>query len=70
MQQQLDALEAELQAEINGLDLKFNALAESLTQVNLRPKKTDITVIACGLVWVPCWQLDGQPTQLAWTPIR
>jgi hypothetical protein len=70
VQQQLDALEAALQSEIKGLDLKFNPLAESLAQVNLRPKKADINVIACGLAWVPCWQVDGEATQLAWSPSR
>jgi hypothetical protein len=65
VQQDLTALEAELQAEITALDAR--AEPERLDPVTVRPKKTDVRVRLCALAWVPYWRDPaGTPTP-AWT---
>jgi hypothetical protein len=51
-------LEAEFQSELDALEERSDPGAETLDKVLLRPRKSDITVDALGLVWMPFWQ-DG-----------
>ncbi len=53
IQQQIAALEGELQAELAAQASATDPLSEALEKVALRPKKTDITVRRVALVWLP-----------------
>jgi hypothetical protein len=53
LQQQIAALEEELQAELAARAASTDPLSEALETVALRPKKADITVRRVGLVWLP-----------------
>ena len=53
IQQQIAALEGELQAELAAQASATDPLSEALEKVALRPKKTDITLRRVGLVWLP-----------------
>ena len=49
----LAALNAELEKEIEALDTGFDAQAEELDEVTVRPKTTDVHVALFGLAWLP-----------------
>jgi hypothetical protein len=67
VQQQLRDLEAEFEAEAGRLKQGGDPLQANLEQVDVRPKKTGITVQVVALVWAPHWQqLDGSLLP-AWT---
>jgi uncharacterized protein involved in exopolysaccharide biosynthesis len=53
LQAQLSELEAQVQAEIAGLETRFDAEREVLEEISLHPKATDITVQFCGIGWLP-----------------
>jgi hypothetical protein len=46
-------LEAELRSELTGLEADWNARAEELEEVAVRPKASDITLQFCGIGWLP-----------------
>jgi len=50
---QLGELQAQVQAEIAGLETRFDAQSEVLEEISLRPKPADITVQFCGIGWLP-----------------
>jgi hypothetical protein len=50
---QISELEAQVQAEVAGLETSFDAQTEPLEEVSLRPKASDITVQFCGIGWLP-----------------
>jgi hypothetical protein len=54
-QKQAD-LEAEFQAELDGLEAQTDPMAEKLETILMRPRKSDITVDAIGLIWLPYWR--------------
>jgi hypothetical protein len=59
--QQLQDLQAQLQAEIDVLKSKSDPATEQLEQFSIRPKKKDITVRLLTLGWMPYWQTsDGE----------
>lgn len=49
----LAALNDALAAEINAMDVSYNAQNEALTEISVRPKATDIHVSLIGLAWMP-----------------
>jgi hypothetical protein len=49
----LEALNAALEKEIEDLDTAFDAQAEKLEEVLVKPKATDIHVRLVGLAWMP-----------------
>jgi hypothetical protein len=51
--QQIADLNAELQTELDAQAAATDPLAERLDLVVLRPKKSDIQVRRCGLLWIP-----------------
>jgi hypothetical protein len=65
VQQDLAALEAELQTEITALDAR--AEPERLEPVAIRPKKTDVRVRLCALAWIPYWHDPAGTLTPAWT---
>ncbi len=53
IQQQADALNAELEAEVTSLEGEFDPNAIRIETVPVRPRKSDITVEDLALVWRP-----------------
>ena len=53
VQQQLEELAADFDAAVAKLDAAFDAQAETLTEVIIRPKLSDIHVELMGLGWLP-----------------
>jgi hypothetical protein len=54
--QKLADLETKLQAETDTLTAKIDPMTENLEKILMRPRKSDITVDALGLVWMPYWK--------------
>ncbi len=67
LKQQLQDLEAEVQAEMRALDARTDPLTEHLETVSLTPKKTNISVKLVALVWAPHWQPPQGPLTPAWS---
>ena len=55
---QIADLEALVQSEVAALETGFDAQAEPLEEIRLRPKAADITVQFCGIAWLPFVQDD------------
>ncbi len=53
VQQQIDALNAELQSKIDEVDTNYDPQTEKLDSVVVKPKRTGINVQLVALVWVP-----------------
>jgi hypothetical protein len=52
-EQQIADLNAELQAELDARAMASDPLTEALDRVLLRPKKSDVSVRRCALLWIP-----------------
>ncbi len=59
VRQQIQAIEAELEAELSARTAATDPLVERLERIAVRPRKTDITVRRVALVWRP--YRDGSP---------
>jgi len=59
-------LEAEFQSELEDLQDKSDPTTEPLEGVLMRPRKSDISVDALGLVWMPHWQDESGALTEAW----
>jgi hypothetical protein len=53
VRQQLEELDARLQADIDALDADLDPAAVALTTVMVKPKSADITLTLYGLGWLP-----------------
>jgi hypothetical protein len=62
----LEALNAELEKEINNLDTAFDAQIEKLDEILVKPRTTDIHVRLVGLVWMPYQRGDDGRLSPAW----
>jgi hypothetical protein len=58
VQAQIKALDEQVQAEVDALSSKLDAGAEAIETITLKPKKTNISVQAVVLGWMPVW-VDG-----------
>ncbi|OQX83960.1 hypothetical protein B6D60_09855, partial [candidate division KSB1 bacterium 4484_87] len=65
LQQQMEELQEELAREIEDIKIEFDNLTEDLEVVELKPKKSDISVSFVSLVWVPYWQDEKGGIQAA-----
>ena len=65
-QADIDALNAELEQEVEKLDTAYNAQDEKLDEVVVRAKSTDIHVPVSGLVWMPYAADDKGRLKPAW----
>ena len=65
LQQQSADLEAEFKSEMDGLSERFDAAAEQLETLAMRPKKTDIKVKTVALAWAPQWR-EGDKEIAGW----
>jgi hypothetical protein len=66
MQQQLADLEAQLQAETSALEVSTDPAAEKLESIELKPKKTNISITLLTLAWAPYWREAGGTKTPAW----
>jgi len=64
--QKLAELDMQQQAEIDALKAKTDPSSETLERVLVRPRKSDITVDALGLVWMPHWKDASGSMTSAW----
>ncbi len=53
VQQQIDAMNAELQAKVDAIDTNYDPQTEKLDTVTVKPKRTGINVQLVALAWVP-----------------
>ena len=56
IQQQVGDLEAQFKSEMDALSIRFDATAEQLETLAMRPKKTDIKLQTVALAWAPHWR--------------
>jgi hypothetical protein len=54
--QKLEDLETQHQEDVDALAEKYDTSNEDLERVLMRPRKSDISVDALGLIWTPYWQ--------------
>ena len=66
IQQQLNELQAQFEAESAALSERFDPLTEQLETVSVKPKKSDITVQLLSLAWAPYWQDEQGNLTSAW----
>jgi hypothetical protein len=64
----IEQLEAALEAEIEALDLRYDAQQEALNEVLVRPKTTDVHVSRIGLLWMPWRERSDGRLEPAWEP--
>jgi len=53
LRQQIEELNAELEAEVARLEAEFDPAAARVEAAAVKPRKADITVEDVALVWVP-----------------
>ncbi len=53
MQDQINELEASVQAEIAALDATYHPQTEPLETISLKPKRAGVQLKLVALVWVP-----------------
>jgi hypothetical protein len=66
LQLQLDSLENEIREEISGMEMKFDALKESLEMIKIRPDRSNISVRLFALTWAPFRQDSDGSLVPAW----
>jgi len=66
LRQEIEKLNAELEAEIAALETAYDAQAEELKEIPVRPKPTDIHVTFIGLVWLPWRDIGNGRLKPAW----
>jgi hypothetical protein len=66
VKQKLADLETRLQTDTEALNAKFDPKNEVLEKVLVRPRKSDITVDALGVVWMPYWKDANGAMTGAW----
>ena len=57
LQEQFEELENEFKEEVDMLEEKFDAEELELEELEIRPKKTDISIEKFGILWTP-WRVD------------
>jgi hypothetical protein len=66
VQEEIDALNTELESELAALDTSFDAQQEQLEEIVVRAKSTDISVPLLGLAWLPYSVGDKKRLVPAW----
>ena len=66
LEQQLADLQVEFDEEIAETEDAIDVLNEEFETVQIRPKKTDIQVRICALVWMPYWKGPSGDREPAW----
>ncbi len=65
LQQRLEDLNAELEAEVDALETRFEQDLGEVDTLELKPRKTDVDVRVVALAWVPFRESGGR-VELAW----
>ena len=72
LQAQRQELVAQMEADKSEIQSRWAETADDLDTVQLRPRKTDVFVEACGVVWMPYWDVlfdeDGAKERLLSLP--
>ncbi|MDH5345151.1 MAG: ATP-binding protein, partial [Gammaproteobacteria bacterium] len=66
VQEDLEALNAELEREIDALDEAYDGQAEELTEIDVRAKAADVHVAFAGLAWMPYRDTGDGRLEPAW----
>jgi hypothetical protein len=66
LEQQLNSLNAEVEAAVAELQSKVDPMIEALQTITIRPKKTNIAVQLLALVWTPYWMDEQGTITAAW----
>ena len=66
VQQALDSLNAQFQADVSATEGKLQPEQEQLETTSVVPKKSDIAVKLVSLVWSPYWQSGSGDPEPAW----
>ena len=64
--QRLEELEAEFQEDTAGIEERIDPRTEELERIEVRPKKTNITMRHFSLVWLPYWKDASRKKVPAW----
>jgi len=54
---QLEALEEEWKEQADEINIRWADTLEETEELEITPRRTDVTVEFCGLAWVPAWQV-------------
>ncbi|MBW7881615.1 MAG: hypothetical protein H3C34_03070 [Caldilineaceae bacterium] len=57
LSEEIQALETELQAQIDEITRRWDQVEDALTEDELKPRRTDVNVHSVALAWVPLWQV-------------
>jgi hypothetical protein len=72
LQTQRQELVGQMEAEKSEIQSRWSETADDLDTVQLRPRKTDVFVEACGVMWMPYWDVlfdeDGGKERLLSLP--
>jgi len=60
LEDMLDQLKSAMDDEVNEINQRWSAVFDSVQQIALKARKSDITVDAFGLAWVPFWHVAGK----------
>ena len=66
LQGHLAEAESQLQSEIQTLEGKFDSQNEPLETINIKPKKTNISVQLLAFAWAPYWKDESGQATPAW----
>ncbi|MEQ1945549.1 MAG: ATP-binding protein [Bryobacteraceae bacterium] len=66
LQQALNDLNAQFQAEVEAAQAKLSPENEPLEGLEIAPKKSNVNVKLVGLVWVPYWKSGNGDPETAW----
>ena len=66
VKQKMEDLDTQHQDDIAAVNETYDVSNEDLEKVLMRPRKSDITIDALGLVWLPYWQDDAGKMTAAW----
>jgi hypothetical protein len=66
-QDQLDALLDELESEKRQINTRWSDAADDLDEIQVRPKRGDVSVKTWGVIWIPYWEVAFQDRGAAQT---
>ena len=66
IEKERSAIEADFKDEVAKLETTIDPKAAALDEVQIRPKKTNITVRVLALAWVPWWKTGDGKMTCAW----
>ena len=70
LEDQLEALAEEWREQAAQVNDRWADTLEEIEQVEITPRRADVTVEFCGLAWVPTWQVTLEDGQRVVLPAR